>query len=74
MLRTQLPRHLRQAKPLRGLVQQNQLRTYKEFAFGNDARTRMAAGVDILAKAVSATLGPKVSVAAVDSLSSCPLA
>lgn len=60
MLRASLPRHLRQAKPLRGLVQQSQLRGYKEFAFGNDARTRMAAGVDILAKAVSATLGPKV--------------
>lgn len=59
MLRASLPRHLRQAKPLRGLVQQSQHRGYKELAFGNDARTRMAAGVDILAKAVSATLGPK---------------
>lgn len=60
MLRASLPRHLRQAKPLRALAQQSQLRGYKDFAFGNDARTRMAAGVDILAKAVSATLGPKV--------------
>jgi chaperonin GroEL len=31
----------------------------KEVVFGNDARQGMLKGVDILAKAVSATLGPK---------------
>lgn len=32
---------------------------HKEVVFGNDARQGMLRGVDILAKAVSATLGPK---------------
>jgi chaperonin GroEL len=38
-----------------------QARTYasKDVVFGNDARQGMLKGVDILAKAVSATLGPK---------------
>jgi chaperonin GroEL len=31
----------------------------KDVVFGNDARQGMLKGVDILAKAVSATLGPK---------------
>ena len=31
----------------------------KDVVFGNDARQGMLRGVDILAKAVSATLGPK---------------
>jgi len=31
----------------------------KEVLFGNDARTRMLAGVNVLANAVKATLGPK---------------
>ena len=31
----------------------------KEVIFGNDARQGMLKGVDVLAKAVSATLGPK---------------
>lgn len=32
---------------------------HKDVVFGNDARQGMLRGVDILAKAVSATLGPK---------------
>ena len=31
----------------------------KELRFGNDARTKMLAGVNTLANAVKATLGPK---------------
>ena len=31
----------------------------KEIKFGNSARSRMVAGVNILADAVKATLGPK---------------
>ena len=31
----------------------------KEVLFGDDARTRMLAGVNVLADAVKATLGPK---------------
>lgn len=55
MLRASLPRNLRSVKPAA-----IRAAGFKDFAFGNDARARMAAGVDILAKAVSATLGPKV--------------
>ncbi|MGB1238936.1 MAG: hypothetical protein ACPG4U_12045, partial [Pseudomonadales bacterium] len=31
----------------------------KDVLFGNDARVRMLAGVNVLANAVKATLGPK---------------
>jgi chaperonin GroEL len=44
------------------LVSKFQNRTYaKEINFGESARSSMLAGVETLAKAVSATLGPKVS-------------
>ncbi|KAM0745585.1 chaperonin GroL [Meredithblackwellia eburnea MCA 4105] len=44
----------------RSLVQQQQRRfAHKEILFGNQGRQALLAGVDVLAKAVSVTLGPK---------------
>lgn len=50
--RSALPRPARLAQSVRGYAS-------KDVIFGNDARQGMLRGVDILAKAVSATLGPK---------------
>jgi chaperonin GroEL len=50
--RSALPRPARLASSIRGYAS-------KDVIFGNDARQGMLRGVDILAKAVSATLGPK---------------
>ncbi|KAH9456370.1 hypothetical protein MJO28_006411 [Puccinia striiformis f. sp. tritici] len=41
------------------LAGQKRYASYKEIKFSNDGRAAMLAGVDILAKAVSVTLGPK---------------
>jgi chaperonin GroEL len=50
--RSALPRPARLVQSVRGYAS-------KDVIFGNDARQGMLRGVDILAKAVSATLGPK---------------
>lgn len=61
MLRSSLPRNLRSVKlPASALqAQQQQARGYKDIAFGHAARQKMSNGIEVLAKAVSATLGPK---------------
>ncbi|KNZ56378.1 chaperonin GroL [Puccinia sorghi] len=41
------------------LAGQKRYASYKEIKFSNDGRAAMLAGVDVLAKAVSVTLGPK---------------
>lgn len=63
MLRTSLPRNLRTVKPhaLGGAsaAKASHSRGYKDIAFGHSARQKMSNGIEVLAKAVSATLGPK---------------
>jgi len=54
--RSALPRP---ARLLQGAAPVNKRFAHKDVIFGNDARQGMLKGVDILAKAVSATLGPK---------------
>lgn len=44
----------------------------KDIAFGSDARTRMVAGIDRLADAVTVTLGPKGRVVAIDQAYGAP--
>jgi len=58
MLRAQLPRNLRAIKP-RAAASLVSARGYKDIAFSNDARQKLLEGVDVLAKAVAVTLGPK---------------
>jgi chaperonin GroEL len=48
---------LRTLRPARSLVRG--YATHKEVKFSNEGRAAMLKGVDILAKAVSVTLGPK---------------
>ena len=48
-------------RPLSRAIAKSQARSYaKEIVFGENARSSMLTGVETLARAVSATLGPKV--------------
>lgn len=58
MLRSSLPRNLRAVKT-RSASLDLSTRGYKDIAFGHAARQKMSNGIEVLAKAVSATLGPK---------------
>lgn len=58
MLRASLPRNLRAIKP-RAAASLVSSRGYKDIAFSNEARQKLLEGVDVLAKAVAVTLGPK---------------
>ena len=58
MLRSSLPRNLRAIKSAPRSLEVS-TRGYKDIAFGHAARQKMSNGIEVLAKAVSATLGPK---------------
>jgi len=58
MLRSSLPRNLRAIKGAPRSLEVS-TRGYKDIAFGHAARQKMSNGIEVLAKAVSATLGPK---------------
>lgn len=57
--RSALPRPARLLQPASASLVARRGYASKDVIFGNDARQGMLKGVDILAKAVSATLGPK---------------
>ena len=60
MLRSSLPRNLRAVKTRSASASLDvSTRGYKDIAFGHAARQKMSNGIEVLAKAVSATLGPK---------------